>query len=119
MIDLSEVRLNNYYLFGGKEVFQVNEKFFDAFLTGEKDHLEMVSPIPLDDEWLVTRFKFRKVKNIEYYKVVKGDKAFTFQLEIGDDGGIYIKSSYSKVKLQYVHELQNIFYFTCKKEIDQ
>jgi hypothetical protein len=117
VINLSDVRLNNYYLFGGKEVFQVNEECFKALFTEDRKHLEMISPIPLDDEWLINKFKFKRVKDIEYYKVVHyPTKGVTFELKIEIDGIYYCSRLHNK-KLEFVHELQNIFYFMMGVEV--
>ena len=60
-------------------------------------------PIPLTEEWLV-RFGWVKSKEQNYFWE---DNNFTI---LFDDSGFYIESFIGKLRIKYVHSLQNLYH---------
>ena len=67
--------------------------------------------IPLTEEWLL-KFGFINDKVLEFYKNNSSESTIII------DYNFICLLGYSHVKLKYVHQLQNLFYSICEKELE-
>lgn len=110
MINNNELRIGNYirnkYT---KEIFCVTEILKDNFVsfsnnrTSHTKGISLFEPIPLTEEILLkTKVRFSKLDLIESYE------ESCYHAYYGEDKN-------NPIKLEYLHELQNTYYFTHNK----
>jgi hypothetical protein len=113
----NEIRLGNWFKFIGKElpthildtdIFQWNEDCWYYELEGG-NMLEKTEPIALTEEWLL---KFGYIENNENYTWVIENH----DVEI-DVFARRVGFFYRHHKLQFVHQLQNLFYALTDEEL--
>lgn len=73
---------------------------------------------PLTEEWLF-KFGFNKIQDRIVIKCGSSDLALTCPKSIDDwqDYFIWVFDKYRFIKLEYVHEVQNLYYTMCKNEL--
>jgi hypothetical protein len=103
----SELRIGNYVL------DSEDENIMMITCGGQIDKYELAQPIPLTEEWLL-KFGFEKRNNYYFidtdYRVAYIKDHFA--ISVGDDEyGIVLR------KIEYVHELQNIYFALIEKEL--
>jgi hypothetical protein len=105
MIKANDCRYGNYIEYGGS-ITKLNEKEMCHFFRFP----ETYKPIPLTEDWLF-KFGFEKDLNLQFYKNFKNNKTviidFCFICLLGN----------SHVKINYVHELQNLYFALTKTEL--
>ncbi len=122
MIQANELRIGNwveYELYGVKNIQQIEHTDFEFISDNE---LRCANPIPLTEEWLV---KFGFMQWVEF-----GHKTGTFDLMpiCGVSYDLVTKkvmilekgnsmSHWIERKIEYVHELQNLFFALRKQEL--
>lgn len=123
MIDIKEIRLKNWVKWTEASI-QLTESdiayLFDMATKGQK--CETYQPIPLSESWL-------ERAGYQYYNGKKdGDMTMDFGGKLDIDwimGTIRVKSHfetdtlYRELKhIQYVHQLQNLYWCLCGKELE-
>lgn len=121
----NELRIGNYiWLESKQKEYQISsghdiEEIDDAPLNFD------AQPIPLTREWLL---KFGFEKNNQSYQVVytinvedEYEQDYTSKLYLGLDGQYFIGIPYElfrgKSKIQYVHQLQNLYFALTGEEL--
>ena len=125
MIQANELRIGNLVLDGNGEITTVESIVdgainysldYGALWTDEEYCFENLNPIPITEEWL---FKFGFVFDdvAEYFteeKVyIKYYNEFGIKIDIE---GLFYNGIYRQ-KLQYVHQLQNLYFALTQKEL--
>lgn len=79
-----------------------------------------ISPIPLTEEWLV-KFGFVYTMDYDEYRYKEKTHWFNIQFDEIDGERIYIfgKDNMSDVKIEYVHQLQNLYFALAGEELEQ
>jgi len=123
----NELRINNYVLARGaqaqiKAVDETHASYVKKHLIGEdRIPLKFIKPIPLTEKWLV-KFGFEVTKGKffdEIYGILnKKDVVFEYWL----DGDMYIngmteESLLIPKEINYVHELQNLYFAHTGEEL--
>ena len=78
--------------------------------------LEDIEPIPLTDEWLVSKMGFKKVKvttGHQYHLQISQH----FRITVRQDFHVYLPYNYPSGFHKCVHELQNLYYFLKNEEL--
>lgn len=105
MIDVKELRKDNWVI-GWAGEMQISTKGIS--LIDENPNGCSVDPIPLTEEWVKrSRFKFKKLgfNNLS--------------ISVGLIGGeIHFVIDRYYVKLEYVHQLQNLYFALCGEELE-
>ena len=111
----NELRIGNWVLVHGKE-FQVTPADISYHHALKDGHTVQHYPIPLTEEWLI-RFGFKADFNGEYeilpflyiWKPSSSTKSFS----------VSPNSNFpSTLKIQYVHQLQNLFFALTSEELE-
>lgn len=119
MIQANELRIGNWLefnLYGSKWIGQIDHTDFEFIFDND---LRCANPIPLTEEWLV-KLGFEKVKNkIDIYEIGRlriwsGSRGRYLAYLIEEDTTF---GHYIPVPIEYVHELQNLFFALCKQEL--
>jgi hypothetical protein len=111
MIRINELRLNNLITYSGTDTVRVMN-ISNTHLGVENNKIQKYkkikkfNPIPLTDEWLV-KLGFKRIVNDWYYRGV-----FVHTRK----RGYVVRRSIPQV--EYVHQLQNIFFVLKGKELD-
>ncbi len=127
MIDSKEIREGNKVIANGlyegkiktvsRWVHSPNIIFFKESIAGEYNH--DCEPIPLTEYILIDCCGFEKTEPSGWYKLK--DKMLHFQdmllFKPIDGSPIHYADGCFSPDLNYVHELQNLFYALCKKEL--
>lgn len=126
----NELRIGNYFLFGG----EVDKWQFGHWKDLEQEDDYIGEPIPLTEEWL-KRFGFVKLKvpvksyidkmlDRHYWEIPWPKDAIShrvFELSsIGEDGTVcWLADDLNTITacVQYVHELQNLYFAVYKDEL--
>ena len=107
----NELRIGNWVMYSSK--IQVNENKIRECV----DHPDRFAPIQLTDEWL-QRFGFR-LGGDDWYSICMPNGLFfdverdTFDVVIGQG----VDFSHNITELNYVHQLQNLFYYLTGEEL--
>jgi hypothetical protein len=125
MIQSNELRIGNNIFYNGNknEIGVVTEikQSFDPIIqyvgiNGRQDlyyQTKHIKPIPLTEGWLV-RFGFFKHNNAYVLEKPK-ENSINFQFSIWND--FTYNSSEFPIELKHVHELQNLYWVLCGKEL--
>jgi hypothetical protein len=132
---IEQLRIGNYVYNGRskkqKTVFGI--KLFDVGIEGISNEIKVwlhddkyiyhslesksIKPIPLTEEWLL-RFGFEAFrsnfrKDLDFFCMIYDLKTNTFYINDGDgyEGANILK------KIQYVHQLQNLYWCLCGEEL--
>ena len=95
----SELRIGNWVMYSSK--IQVNENKIRECV----DHPDRFAPIPLNEEWLI-KFRWNPPKDI----------GVSFSLTT--DEIHFVAGNYYK-KIEYVHQLQNLYFALTGQELNQ
>ena len=97
-----------------KQWYEVSEIDYDDLrLIGNKD-CENYQRIPLTEEWLL-KFGFKHIRN-NWYNIHAGIN--TFNVYLFDEIGYRVEIvNQSIAVLKYLHQLQNIYFCLCGKEL--
>ena len=105
MIRPEELRIGNHVILKGRE-YQVDA--FDIYKMAENDENDEVQPIPLTEEWLL-KFGFDSDGD-EFWE--KGGVQVGYHY--GEENGfIHIRQ-----QIEYVHQLQNLYFALTRKELE-
>jgi len=108
----SELRIGNLVM-DGKDIEQVNARMIDMLVKTEADF----DSIPLTEEWLL-KFGFQKSMSWTYVVELKGNLKLVYYL--GEKGWSIGFKSYSDFSnLEYVHQLQNLYFALTGEELKQ
>jgi hypothetical protein len=114
----NELRIGNYV----NLIAEGHEKEPDTFKWDLEDYefyydrMDFIKPIPLKEEWLI-KFGFKKLRDRERFELEK----FTIDLysEFFPKGRVYYNSwAIIEKKIDYVHELQNLYFCLTNKELE-
>lgn len=80
-----------------------------------KRHIDNVEPIPITGEWLL-RFGFDKSEYVGYFT-----PCAKYMIDWDDINSFILYKDYGTkdVKIQYVHQLQNLYYALTGKELER
>jgi len=112
----SELRIGNFTTLGvvcliEDDVFRVADSDGDTFKNTWAD----IEPIPLTEEWLL-KFGFQKSMSWTYVVELKGNLKLVYYL--GEKGWSIGFKSYSDFSnLEYVHQLQNLYFALTGEEL--
>lgn len=114
MIEVNELRIGNFIKVDDLPIEQVTLETFATLLRFPAT-LSCFNAVPLSEEWLL-KFGFKKIvweESIRYEKDYKTVKYYswneTFQWQSND--------GFDEVKLEFVHELQNLFFAMMGEEL--
>ena len=108
----SELRIGNLVM-DGKDIEQVNARMIDMLVKTEADF----DSIPLTEEWLL-KFGFQKSMSWTYVVELNGNLKLVYYL--GEKGWSIGFKSYSDFSnLEYVHQLQNLYFALTGEELKQ
>ena len=128
MIKASELRLNNYYNYQGKQ-YQVGSFDSDSisplvdcckkvisnnkhFLNLKALHFEgLVEGIPLTEEWLV---KFGLNTTDKFFECTNAE----FKIGVLRDVFLYLGNKGMYLRIEYVHQLQNLYFALTGQELE-
>jgi|SRR5688572_1618292 len=116
MIASNELRIGNWFTVGESKPFQITGIFHEYVwsLINETDFpIAELNPIPLTPEWL------ERAGFVQAYDSYGGQ----LSPELQEGSRIRVKdnvwlSGYIDVKLDYVHQLQNLYWCLCGKELE-
>ena len=123
-MDAKEIRIGNYlnvfYKGEFKEIHTVEIATFSMFLEGFDLQGIYFEPIPLTEEWLL-RFGFEKIIDNEFtlrYELKK-DQRFDYFLPKHNlkTFGLRFQGSTFFDVVKYLHQLQNLYFALCGKEL--
>lgn len=106
----NELRIGNYVL--DSEGGQVTEVMPSDFSITVCTYLE---PIPLTEEWLI-KFGFYYNKSFEHYQLVY-DNGSVLIIEKSIRAWIWKFNKVQSIKLQHVHQLQNLYFALTGEEL--
>lgn len=101
-MEATELRIGNTITEYNLGIINVDVLDLENIVNGDTNY----KPIPLTEEWL---FKF----NWHGYNPLH----FNSNFEIDKQGRLYCNSDYKGVNVNYVHQLQNLFYCLTNKEL--
>jgi hypothetical protein len=109
MLSATELRIGNYVY---DTLGKVNQIDLEAITYIIKEPLNQVQPIPLTEEWLL---KFGFYKNIDTELFEKDG----FQIDLSVIKCLFYLPEFGDwyKELEYVHQLQNLFYCLCGEEL--
>ena len=81
-----------------------------------KNNPNIVKPIPLTEEWLIKFGYFTQNGAWGTIAVKEYHKKNTHQLDLFGNAWVHDREGY-RVDLDYVHQLQNLFYYLCGEEL--
>lgn len=111
-INLRELRIGNYVY---DTLGKVNKIDLEAITYIVKEPHNQVKPIPLTEEWLL-KFGFYKSMSWTYAIELKGNLKLVYYL--GEKGWSIGFKSYSDFSnLEYVHQLQNLYFALTGNEL--
>lgn len=123
MIKASELRIGNLLEFSNgiepAKIVMVGRRFFSSAAIEKEDGDFNVTPyyrgIPLTEEWLI-RFGFVYHKHNNSFQL---DVAFGFSIwgKVGSGFNVYVEGSDIGNPVEYVHQLQNLFFALTGKEL--
>ena len=110
----SELRIGNL-LWDKEDNYPITVKSIDESINGfNKTYLDIVQPIPLTEDWLL-KFGFSHSQKKYYYNgyfVCKINKAFNCLIYIGNNDYKQLNT------VNYVHELQNLYFALVGEELN-
>ena len=125
MIQLNEL-MGNYFIDYEGKVFKWELVHFHLLISAEIDINEMIKePIPITEEWLL-KFGFEKDTHIDGYKVIGKSDCYWIQemravlflkSDIRDINYPYIDMAGNHIRLDYIHQLQNLYFAITQKEL--
>ena len=135
MIQAKELRIGNYVYDGNSELAQVSsivdgainyELDYGNLWTNEVCYFENINPIPITEEWLLKfGFSINKKTCVHIFEFEIDDKV-NFAVFLYDDEkeALFIKNSARsskiifKKRIDYVHQLQNLYFALTQKELE-
>ena len=126
MMTPAELRIGNWITVMGSLPSQVTAHFLYMMETytpvdpdDEADYKEMTNPIPLTGEWLVKLGFKKKIKQLrsgffELWICRHGVKGISLNCY---PAGYFLSSPRRQLKVQYVHQLQNLYYALTGEEL--
>lgn len=126
-IQANELRIENYvkdHLGRIQKVAETRSDSYICYLSNGiklKYKLNTTQPIPLTEEWLL-KFGFLDITGVDYILNIDVDfklllipaDGFYPQIDKADDNGW---QSVSLNKIEYVHQLQNLYFALCGEEL--
>jgi len=112
MITKYDLRIGNYLESDGRDMIITGH-----YLSNVERGTQIDNPIPITEEWLLA-FGCEKAHECDKYT------NYIYDIEVGEmivkkRKGFYYLYNYNKIlKLQYVHEWQNIHFSITKKELE-
>ena len=114
----SELRIGNYYMFAdyngivARKVREIKSNEFGLIGDYDGTNYEICKPIRLTEEWLL---KFGFYKNDELFTIEWNE--FSFSIFDFDNGKFAINNSFNYVDINYVHQLQNLYFALTGEEL--
>lgn len=117
-MEVKELRINNWFNLNGKD-FYIDLKMLYAISSGNPDYdLQKINPIPINKEWL-EKFGFKKTRfsRWENYNLITYGYGFMFGewdkviLSMDESSEIFVHD------VQYVHQLQNLYFALTGNEL--
>jgi len=103
---------------GGKSFYIINDMPIHKETFRHRDTHELIySPVPLTEEWLI-KFGFQELNM--FWRIPVEDGVFFEVGYITDDKNFQFESPLSmgdEINLEYVHQLQNLYYALTGKEL--
>lgn len=126
MIEPKELRIGNllnHSELGIVEVIGVGKDYIHVIYNGEThyENIRSFSTIPLTEEILL-KFGFEKIKSDEYPHKFIINKYMRYEVEIENlnSKNCFVFShgkKFSSIKIEYVHQLQNLYFSLTVKEL--
>jgi hypothetical protein len=116
-MNVQELRIGNLIHYSGSYLTEDNNEFNEslaAYLLLVRDEWDFVKPIPLTEEWLL-KFGFEQASD---YWTEPGNGCF--ELGKQKEGWVYCVNTREydvSEPIQYVHQLQNLFYAVTGREL--
>lgn len=110
---VNELRVGNWTN-NNVENVKLSKKDLIFLLTNDNEHF--ANPIPLTEEWLI-KFGFEEDDD-DYLKSIT--ESLDLQVNIKRNRIVlegYDGVNFLEIKPQYVHQLQNLFYYLCGEEL--
>ena len=114
MVNANELRIGNwleYHLYGEKCVQQIDQFDFEFISEGI---LRCANPIQLSKDWLI-KFGFLKIADLNNSYVFPSQE-FGYTI-IGNDKGGWFMMFFNTIKIEYVHQIQNIYFAITGQEL--
>ena len=83
---------------------------------GWECEIKDANPIPITDEWLL-KLGFTKPNDCWYHFIDFNDDFDSFKISFSDDLKTYFLVGYLSKHIQYVHQLQNLYFALTGKEL--
>ena len=112
-MEIQDLRIGNYYLDSNKTPFILTKKGLISILKKEIV-LNVIFPIPLTPEWLI-KIGFESNNQIPEFLEIYRNTPYFFQI-FKFDTNTWIVSG-CNYKLEYLHQLQNLFFALKQKEL--
>lgn len=113
----SELRIGNLVYFKSEDDDFAIELKFD-FENGW--NMNYIKPIPLTEEWLL-KFGFIKFDSekiyAEWFLDFDGDLKYKIMQDKRYDNTFIMTNEYKPIKLQYIHQLQNLYFALTGEEL--
>lgn len=103
VMNSKELRIGSYYAIDGVVRRLMYDDMRDALINEVR-----ITPIPLDEEWLL-KFGLEE-DGPGYYEITKS-------VAISIDNHVYSGRHLATLQLQYVHQLQNLYFALTDKEL--
>lgn len=111
-MESNELRIGNYFIDEDGELVQLEEKHFNWI------DWSYCRPIPLTEEWLVKFGIYLDFIEGDYYEsevYIKNEKYNYIIYSFENQYGIF---DYIEKEVEYVHEIQNLYFALEKKELN-
>ena len=119
MIKANELRIGNLVEYKITDKFDERKEWWEVseidaddihWLSKVDTNDDDFKPIPLTENWLL-KFGFEKDVNLQFFKNFKNNKTVIIGF------GFICRLGSSHVKINYVHELQNLYFALTKTEL--
>jgi hypothetical protein len=101
---INEIRIGNY-VYDDDGVYQINEHFYILL----HRNIEEIKPIPINQDWI----KYFKYNFLKY-----GFPNISVNWGVFEEVCNFVIDGY-RIKLDYVHELQNLYFSITKNELQK
>ena len=117
-MNVNELRVGNY-IDNNVECFQIQAKDLIFLLAFDNEHY--ANPIPLTDNWIKNfGFKLGRYNHEGWIELdslcLSEDRYSEGQYRLGFDDSEYGVGEFT-IKIKYVHQLQNIYFYSTGKEL--
>ena len=125
----SELRIGNYVYYHDEEIEKVKAIWYDntseCYLittnleTKDASYIHVFSPIPLTEDWLL-KLGFEYYEPLNHYRIVINDVWYSVSKDMFFT---FVNLNYDETKemprkkIEYVHQLQNLYWCLCGKEL--